>query len=511
MGKDKETAYEIRNTGLNSLAYRLRKNVSLHETNGTLHLVLSYPLKAIRIHPHWRSLFKQISAEALSPFDTIQSLTGHRDPKELEFFLNDLVRKGFLERRGVSEISDHLFVSIIIPVRNRPDDIEGCLQSLRRLNYPAEKLEIIVVDDASTDRTPDVVGRYPVRLIRVKHHKQASYCRNLAARHARGDILAFIDSDCLAGVAWLRELMPAFKDTRLGALGGVVDGYYNETGLDRYEKVKSSLNVSSWFRRSQKNNPFFYLPACNLLVRRHLFLDLGGFKEDLVVGEDVDLCWRIRKRGCQIEYRPQGRVYHKHRNRVFSFCRRRFDYGTSEPLLNKLHPEKIKEIYFPPLTSLFWAGIIVSIIFDFRPLLVISAAAIIADAIKKLFKIRRSTIPIKTLPLLLSVLRGYLTFVYHIAGFVSRYYLFSALIILPVAPLASTIILMLHLITGVVDYVIKKPRLNLVSFLFYFTLEQLSYQLGVWWGCVNNICFRPLNPKIVNKIPIEEVPKIERV
>ena len=80
--------------------------------------------------------------------------------------------------------------------------------------------------------------------------------------------------------------------------------------------------------------------------------------------------------------------------------------------------------------------------------------------------------------------------------------LFFSLIILLIAPSVSTVILMLHLLAGTVDYVIKKPRLNLVSFLFYFSLEQLSYQLGVWWGCFKNICFRPINPKIVKKIPV---------
>jgi len=303
--------------------------------------------------------------------------------------------------------------------------------------------------------------------------------------------------------------VPAFKDVQLGACGGVVDSYFNENGLDRYEKVKSSLNISSWFKRSQKNDAFFYLPACNLLVRRHLFLELGGFKEELVVGEDVDLCWRIRKKGYQIEYRPQGRVDHKHRNRLISFCRRRFEYGTSEPLLNKLHPEKVKEICFPPLTSLFWTGILLSLIPGYRFLLVISAAAVIADAVKKFYKIRRCKIPIKAPFLLLSVLRNYLAFFHHIAAFVSRYYLFPGLVILPIATLVSITIVILHLISGIVDYFIKKAHLNLVSFLFYFSLEQLSYQLGVWWGCVKNICFRPLNPKIVNKIPIEEVAKIK--
>ena len=487
---------------IGSLAYRLRKSVSVPETDGNVQLVLAYPLKSVRIHPCWRNLFKHLSDQEFSSFDTIRSITESRNPDELEFFLNDLVRKGFLERKGVSALSDYPFVSVIIPVRNRPDDIAACLQTLKELAYPDDKLEIIVVDDASADQTPDVVSRFPVRLIPLKQHKQASHCRNLAARHARGDILAFIDSDCLAGSAWLRELVPAFKDAQLGALGGVVDSYFNENGLDRYEKVKSSLSVSSWFKRSQKNDPFFYLPACNLLVRRRLFLELGGFKEELVVGEDVDLCWRIRKRGYQIEYRPEGRVYHKHRNKVFSFCRRRFEYGTSEPLLNKLHPEKIKKLCFPLLTSLFWASIILSIIPGYPPLFVISGAAVFADTIKNILKIRRREIPIKVSSLLLSVLRSYLAFFHHIASFVSRYYLFPSLIILPIIPSVSTIFLMLHLVAGTVDYVIKKPSLNLVSFLFYFSLEQLSYQLGVWWGCFKNICFRPINPTIVKKIPV---------
>ena len=490
----------IGSTGLSNLAYRLRKNVSIPETDGKLQLVLSYPLKSVRIHPYWRNLFKHLSKQEFSSFESIRSKTARRKPEEVEFFLNDLVRKGFLERRGVSALSDDLFVSIIIPVRNRHDDIDACLRSLGELDYPYDKLEIIVVDDASTDQTPDVVSHYPVHLIRLKQHKQASYCRNLAAQNAGGDILAFIDSDCLAGSAWLRELVPAFKDVQLGALGGVVDSYFDENGLDRYEKVKSSLNVSNWFKRSHKNDPFFYLPACNLLARRHLFLELGGFKEELVVGEDVDLCWRIRKNGYQIEYRPQGRVYHKHRNRVFPFCRRRFDYGTSESLLNKLHPEKIKKLCFPPLTSLFWSSLLISIIPGFRPLVVVSVGAFVADTVKKLLMIKRRKIPVKVSSLLSSVLRNYLAFLHHIASFVSRYYLFPSLIILPIAPPMFIAIVILHLLAGSVDYVIKRPQLNLVSFLYYFSLEQLSYQLGVWWGCFKHICFRPIVPKIVKNI-----------
>jgi mycofactocin system glycosyltransferase len=484
----------------NQLAYRLRESVWVQATDANVQLVLAYPLKSIRIHSHWHYLFECLSDREFVTFEAISAITANQNPAELEFFLNDLVRKGFLERQGISALSHYPFVSVIIPVRNRPDDIAVCLRSLRELDYPEDKLEIIVVDDASNDQTPDVVSRFPVRLLRLEQHRQASYCRNHAARQARGELLAFIDSDCLADSAWLQELVPAFKDQTLGAVGGIVDSYYHENGLDRYEKVKSSLRVSSHFRRSEQNDPFFYLPSCNLLVRRDLFLQLGGFNEDLVVGEDVDLCWRMRKRGDHIEYRPMGRIDHKHRNKLISFGRRRFDYGTSEPLLNRLHPKKIKQIVCPPLAFLFWAGIILSLVLNYLPLLGVSAAAIITGGTQKLFYIRKKSITIKTSLLLLSVLRSYSSMLYHICSFVSRYYLFFALIILPIAPAAATVILILHLTAGTVDYVITNPQLNLISFLFYFTLEQLSYQLGVWWGCFKTGCFRPVNPIVVSKI-----------
>jgi mycofactocin system glycosyltransferase len=484
----------------NQLAYRLRESVWMQATDANVQLVLAYPLKSIRIHSHWHYLFECLSDRELVPFDAIRAITENQNPDELEYFLNDLVRKGFLERKGVLALSHYPFVSVIIPVRNRPDDIAVCLRSLGELDYPADKLEIIVVDDASIDQTPDVVSRFPVRLLLLKQHRQAPYCRNLAARQARGELLAFIDSDCLADSAWLRELVPAFKDKTLGAVGGIVDSYSHENGLDRYEKVKSSLRVSSHFRRSEQNDPFFYLPSCNLLVRRDLFLQLGGFNEELVVGEDVDLCWRMRKQGDHIEYRPLGRVDHKHRNKLIAFCRRRFDYGTSEPLLNRLHPKKIKQMVCPPLSFVFWAGIMLSLILNYLPLLGVSGAAVIADGAKKLFHIRRKGIPIKTSSLLISVLRSYPTFLFHICSFVSRYYLFLSLIFLPIAPAVSTVILTLHLLAGTVAYVITNPQLNPVSFLFYFTLEQLSYQLGVWWGCFKTGCFRPVNPIVVSKI-----------
>ncbi len=138
--------------------------------------------------------------------------------------------------------------------------------------------------------------------------------------------------------------------------GGELPPGFNESPLDRYEEVKSSLIMGKRFARSQENEKFFYVPSCNLLVRKSLFLDLGGFREELIVGEDVDLCWRMQDAGYFVEFRPTGTIFHKHRNRIRPFCLRRFDYGTSEPLLQRLHRSRGKKMMFPLGSSLFWSA-----------------------------------------------------------------------------------------------------------------------------------------------------------
>jgi mycofactocin system glycosyltransferase len=447
----------------------------------------------------WEPAFEWLMKGRFVPFDHIVSVVNQSDPAEIEIFLNHLVVKGYLEREGVPTLSHCPPVSIIIPVRNRPEEISACLQSLRMLDYPVENVEVIVVDDASDDHTPDVVSRFPVKLIRLKDHKQASFCRNLAAQRATGEILAFLDSDCLADPLWLRELIPSFNDPAIGAVGGIVDSHFHEKFLDRYEKVRSSLNMGSWSRSSKEGDRFFYVPSCNLLVRKEIFIRLGGFKEDLHVGEDVDFCWRLQDQGHHMEYRPVGKVNHKHRNQLRHFCARRFDYGTSEPLLQQSHPKRVKQFLLLPGGALFWLFILLFAVSEWVPLMGLGATSLLVDSLLRFHKIRKSNVPIIFPRLLWGVLRSYIAFLYHCCAFVSRYYLWLSVPCFPWLPHATAVILGMHLLTGIGEYLIKKPSLNLPLFLFYFSLDQCSYQLGVWWGCLKRMYFGPVNPQIVRK------------
>jgi len=478
------------------LAYGIRNSVTYCKNESSPLLILHYPLSTIQIHPFWAPVFDRLTGSGSVTLADIISLVQPTDAQKVEDFLNYLVSKGFLEHTGYKELINYPLVSIIIPVKNRPEAIATCLQSLCKLHYSREKKEIIVVDDASDDNTPGVVSTFPVNFFSLKEPKGASFCRNFAARQAKGEFLAFIDSDCQADSLWLRELISVFRDQQVGAVGGIVDSLFEEKAIDRYEKVKSSLHMGSRFKSSREGNRFFYIPSCNLLVRRSVFLSLGGFREELNLGEDVDFCWRLQDAGYHIEYRPVGKVYHRHRNRLVSFCLRRFDYGTSEPLLQRLHVNRKKTLTFPLAASLFWGFVVLFFILANIASLALGWLVMVIDSLFKWVEIHPSKIPISFLRMTMAVFRGYFAFFYHICAFISRYYLILVILIFPLLPLASTIILGMHFFAGIVEYFIKKTRLNPLSYLFYFSLEQLSYQSGVWCGCLRYLSFNPVNPLI---------------
>ncbi len=477
------------------IAFKLPQNVACSLRPDSIILVRDFPLKSIRLHSTWKPAFKILSSGQFVLLTELQAHCPLINPEKIEIFFYDLVRKGFLEQKGNSTLTAYPFISIIIPVRNRPDEIKACLESLFLLDYPADKLEIIAVDDASDDHTPGIVKQFDVNLISLKTNQKAPYCRNLAAGKAKGDVLAFIDSDCTADTKWLSDMIEAFLDPRVGAVGGRIDGFFKTGRLDRYEDVNSSLIIGTHIKRSSDVNKFFYVPSCNLLVKKDLFLTLGGFNPGLVVGEDVDLCWRIQNAGSAVEFRPNGTVFHRHRNKLTSFCKRRFDYGTSEPLLQKLHPDRKKQFYFPVGGLLFWWLVFLS--FYISPdLILFGPAVILSDSLIKYIKTARQKLPVGFFQHLKAVVRSDAALFYHCAGFVSRYYLIWAILISFVFPKTALFLICLHLFSGSVDFFIKKPGLSIVEFLFFYTIEQLSYQAGVWVGAMRYFSFRSIAPSI---------------
>jgi hypothetical protein len=125
---------------------------------------------------------------------------------------------------------------------------------------------------------------------------------------------------------------------------------------------------------------------------------------------------------------------------------------------------------------------------------------ILINSYMKHKKIHGLKISVGYYQILMAVGRGYFTFVYNLCAFASRYYLILALPLLFVLPVLSAVLFGMHLLQGIVEYTLKKPQINPLSFLFYLTLEQLAYQNGVWWGCLKTMNFQPVNPHVIRQI-----------
>ena len=477
------------------LSYKLPNSIYFTEKESTIYLIRKNPLSTITLNPVWNPVLDLLSQGEFIPFKEI-SHTINADPDKTEIFLNSLVRKGFMESKGYRELEEYPLVTIIIPVRNRPDEISDCLKSLLQLDYPIDKKEIIVVDDASDDNTAEIISGFPVKLMRNSRRMQASFSRNLAAKEARGEILAFIDSDCTADPMWLKGLVPAFNDPENGAIGGMVDSWFDKKALDRYEKVSSSLTMGNRSKSSKEEGNFFYLPTCNLLTKKDTFLKLGGFNIDLTVGEDVDFCWRLKNSGYEIEYRPAGAVFHKHRNKIGSFFTRRVQYGTSEPFLHKKHPDRLKLMFYMPFTMLLWALVIAAFVTGYHFLLVLCLIILVIDTHTRWRKAKKKDLPILYSQIMAAVSRGYFVSIYYWCVFFSRYYLVFAFLLFPVLPKVCLILFINHFIVSLCEFYLKKPSLNILMFLFFFSIDQLAYQMGVWYGCFRYLAFNPVNPEL---------------
>jgi glycosyltransferase involved in cell wall biosynthesis len=181
---------------------------------------------------------------------------------------------------------DPIKVTFIIPARNSGDTIGECLSSIFAQPEENGQFEVLVADNGCTDRTVSIAKEKGATVLEGPSLTVGAL-RNLGASRARGEILAFVDSDCVIAPNWLQAAISLFDDPRIGAVGAPTSIPENGTWVQR-----------AWYMHRKKtcDRGFVaWLPTENLLVRRDVFQRVGGFNEILATCEDVDLCYRIRE------------------------------------------------------------------------------------------------------------------------------------------------------------------------------------------------------------------------
>ncbi len=236
-------------------------------------------------------------------------------------------------------------VSVVVAAHNAARTLEDCLDSLRRLRYP--DYEVIVVNDGSTDKTEDIMRRFPFKNITTRN-QGVSGARNVGLRAATGEIVAYIDSDAKADPDWLNYLAATYSEFNVAGVGGpnLVPPEDNWVAKCVYRSPGGPTQVMFDDQFAE------HIPGCNMSFRKAALEDIGGFDPIFTAAaDDVDICWRLIKKGYQIGFSPSAVVWHHRRPSVKGYWRQQVGYGVSDSILERKFPNK-----FNPWGHTFWAG-----------------------------------------------------------------------------------------------------------------------------------------------------------
>jgi len=222
--------------------------------------------------------------------------------------------------------------SVIVPAYNAEATLPALLDSLSNQSY--NDFEVIVIDDSSGDKTPQIARSYPCKLITLPENRGPAYCRNIGVKNARGEILVFTDSDCRVDPNWLTNINNYFSLNDIEAIMGRLVLMPSSLLGDSISALGFPAGGTIGFDRIWKvdQNGFTdSLSTCNCAVKQNVFRTVGGFDESFPFpgGEDTLFAFNLRKRDYRIKYCPDVLVHHGSRDSLTDFVKWQFKRGFS--------------------------------------------------------------------------------------------------------------------------------------------------------------------------------------
>ncbi len=203
-------------------------------------------------------------------------------------------------------------IALYVPCFNAEKTLPDCLEGIFNQSRPAD--DVFIIDDGSSDRTVELAGKYPVRVIRHAVNLGLAAARNSALRNTDADLVASLDSDCKPGRDWLKHLSEKMVSSNIAGAGGKTIEVGTSGLIDRWRAVHMRQH---WGNR-KKNNPDF-LFGSNTLFHRKLLLGIGSYNEKYGNNfEDVDISVRLKEKGYSLVYEPLAVVEHLRKDDVSS-------------------------------------------------------------------------------------------------------------------------------------------------------------------------------------------------
>ena len=251
--------------------------------------------------------------------------------------------------------------SIIVPVYNRPDEVDELLASLTRQAYP--DFEVVIVEDGSTVPCKEVCDKYadklPVRYF-MKPNSGPGQSRNYGAEKSNGDYLIILDSDVVLPDGYLAAVDKELQANPCDAFGGADASHPSFTPVQKAISYSmTSFFTTGGIRGGKKKLDKFYPRSYNMGIRREVYQQLGGFSK-MRFGEDIDFSYRIVEAGYECRLFPDAWVWHKRRTDLKKFFRQVYNSGIARINLEKRHPGTMKLVHLLPMV--FTVGVIALIL-----------------------------------------------------------------------------------------------------------------------------------------------------
>lgn len=247
--------------------------------------------------------------------------------------------------------------SIIVPVYNRPDEVDELLQSL--CQQTVKDFEVLIIEDGSAKTCKDVCDKYANILILHYYAKENSgpgQSRNYGAERANGDYLIILDSDVVLPTNYLEEVDNSLNSTPAEAFGGPDAAHPSFTPVQKAISYSmTSFFTTGGIRGGKAKLDKFYPRSFNMGVHRDVYLQLGGFTK-MRFGEDIDFSYRIVEAGYKPRLFPEAWVWHKRRTDFRKFFRQVYNSGIARINLEKRHPGTMKLVHLLP--TVFTVGVI---------------------------------------------------------------------------------------------------------------------------------------------------------
>ena len=250
-------------------------------------------------------------------------------------------------------------LSLIIPLFNRPEEIDELLESLDK--QTSRDFEVIVVEDGSQVDAADIIRKYESNLnlrYLVKENGGPGPARNFGAAHATGDYLVFLDSDCIIPEVYVEEVQNTLQSNYTDAYGGPDGAHPSFTPVQKsINYAMTSMISTGGIRGSKTSMEKFHPRSFNMGIAAEVFKTLEGFSQ-MRFGEDVDLSIRLMQNNFTTQLIPEAYVYHKRRTDFRKFFKQVHNSGIARINLHKRHPGSLKLVHVLPSVFVVTAAVL---------------------------------------------------------------------------------------------------------------------------------------------------------